>query len=153
MYPEQVWWFVTGIIGTATLLNLASVYWAWRRRRAYLRGDLRVGSSAASTASDKTSSDKTIDNETTVNTTVDEKGATARSARTPRAPDKVDLRRLPAAALAASRIVAFRWRIPHVSMTVLEAFLTVMYMLGLFLWDFLNSELPLAVTMMLVLTR
>jgi hypothetical protein len=47
--------------------------------------------------------------------------------------------RLSSAVVAASRIFAFRWRIPYLSMTVLEAVITIGYMLALFLWDFTNS--------------
>ena len=59
--------------------------------------------------------------------------------------------RLPAAVLAASRIAAFRWRIPYVNMTVLEFVMTIAYMAALFVWDFtrctspsLSTLLPLA---------
>ena len=52
---------------------------------------------------------------------------------------KVSLKRLPAAALTASRILAFRWRIPAVSMTLLEVFLTSMYLMAVLIWEFVNS--------------
>lgn len=52
---------------------------------------------------------------------------------------KVSLRRVPAAALTASRIVAFRWRIPAVNMTLLEIFMTAMYLMAVMIWEFVNS--------------
>ncbi|KAF7789296.1 hypothetical protein EIP86_000240 [Pleurotus ostreatoroseus] len=53
---------------------------------------------------------------------------------------KVSLKRLPAAALTASRILAFRWRIPAVSMTLLEVFLTSMYLMAVLIWEFVNTS-------------
>lgn len=104
MYAEEIWWLETSIIGFATLVNLFSVYWAWRRGRA-LRRPGYSGSKGSKTG------DISVG-------------------------DKVFVTRLPAAVLTASRIVAFRWRIPYVNMTVLELFLTIAYMAALFIWDF-----------------
>lgn len=38
------------------------------------------------------------------------------------------------------RIVAFRWRVPAIRLSVLEAFLTSIYLMALLLWTFVNSE-------------
>ena len=50
--------------------------------------------------------------------------------------------RVPDAILAATRIFAFRWRIPAVSMTLLEALLGSIYIVALFTWGFANSRPP-----------
>ncbi|THH32758.1 hypothetical protein EUX98_g1466 [Antrodiella citrinella] len=47
--------------------------------------------------------------------------------------------RTPAAILTATRIVAFRWRIPAVNMTLLEVLLSIMYFVVLFCLEFTNS--------------
>ena len=52
---------------------------------------------------------------------------------------RVSLRRAPAAALTASRILAFRWRIPAVNMTLMEVFLTSMYLMAVLIWEFVHS--------------
>ena len=51
---------------------------------------------------------------------------------------RVSLKRLPSAVLAAVRIPAFRWRIPYVSMTILELFLTIGFSVGILVWDFVH---------------
>lgn len=52
---------------------------------------------------------------------------------------KVSKGRIPAAAATAMRILSYRVRIPFVSMSVMELFLTLGYMVALFCWDFINS--------------
>ncbi|KAI0677101.1 hypothetical protein C8Q78DRAFT_66778 [Trametes maxima] len=52
------------------------------------------------------------------------------SAASPRHNGRLSLRRLPHAILSASRIVGFRLRIPFVEMTLLEAFLSFIYLGG-----------------------
>lgn len=52
----------------------------------------------------------------------------------------ISLLRLPSAIVTASRIVAFRWRIPKVNMSILETFLTCVYLMALLIWEFVNSE-------------
>ncbi|KAH8091672.1 ferric reductase NAD binding domain-containing protein [Cristinia sonorae] len=52
----------------------------------------------------------------------------------------VSLTRLPAALLTATRIVTLRWRIPHISMNVLEILLTLLYILLLFSLEFTSTN-------------
>ncbi|GJE89799.1 NADPH oxidase family protein [Phanerochaete sordida] len=105
-YSYEVWWLETGIIGFATLINVLSVYWAWRRRRALRRAGVSGPQNQQAGTSTGT----------------------------------VSWLRLPAAVLTASRIAAFRWRIPHIDMTVLELLFTLAYMAALFVWDFTRSQ-------------
>ena len=102
-----------------TFLNLFSVYWAWKRRHALRRG--------AIPSVNKPRNGQTMDVER----------ATASPAR------KTDWRNLPYTISTASRIIAFRRRIPHVSMTMLEVSLTFFYILALLLFTFLHSMLLL----------
>ncbi|KAI0790100.1 ferric reductase NAD binding domain-containing protein [Abortiporus biennis] len=48
--------------------------------------------------------------------------------------------RLPAATITASRIFAFRWRLPAVSMTFFEVMLTCIYIIALCTFCFANTE-------------
>ncbi|GJE89770.1 NADPH oxidase family protein [Phanerochaete sordida] len=106
----QVWYLETGIIGFATLINVASVLWAWKQRRAMRRRASRPPA--------------------------DHKAVTESSGTS----DRVSMKRLPAAALAAARIPSFRWRIPFVHMTIVELVMTLGYIAGIFIWDFVHSQ-------------
>ncbi|KAI0353508.1 hypothetical protein OH77DRAFT_1458037 [Trametes cingulata] len=56
---------------------------------------------------------------------------------------RLALRRIPHAILAGSRIVSFRWRIPHIDMTLLELVLTLVYLGGCLAWSFAPREIGL----------
>ena len=98
-----------------TFLNLFSVYWAWKRRHALRRGTI------------------SSPNELQNGRTVDTEKATSQPAR------KSDWRNLPYTISTASRIVAFRKRIPYVSMTMFEVGLTTIYVLAMLLFTLLYS--------------
>ena len=100
-----------------TFLNLFSVYWAWKRRHSLRRGTI------------------SSPNELQNGRTVDTEKATSQPAR------KSDWRNIPYTISTASRIVAFRKRIPHVSMTMFEVGLTIFYMLAMLLFNLLHSTL------------
>lgn len=94
-------------------MNLFSIYWAWRRRHLLRRGAL-------------------IQEQKQLGVDIEKAAARPRGKR--------EWRNLPAALLAGFRIVGFRWRIPHVSMTMVELVLSVTYMLTVFLLNFINSR-------------
>ncbi|KAI0092058.1 ferric reductase NAD binding domain-containing protein [Irpex rosettiformis] len=48
--------------------------------------------------------------------------------------------RLAYAAVAASRIVAFRWRVPTIRLSILEALLTAIYLMALLIWLLANTQ-------------
>ena len=101
-YPVDIWYFLASTVGVAAILNIASVIWAfWRRRstqRSYISGDVPAS---------KTN------------------GICARLAN---------------CIVTGIRIVALRWRIPTIRLSILEAFLTSMYLMALLIWTFVNSE-------------
>ncbi|PSS35471.1 hypothetical protein PHLCEN_2v1626 [Hermanssonia centrifuga] len=100
--PKHIWYFLSCTIAVAMFINLASVAWAFHRRRVLRRGGDRPQPHPRN--------------------------------------GKVSLRRLPSAVVTASRIFAFRWRIPHVHMYVIEVLLTAIYLLVTLLWEFVNSN-------------
>ncbi|THH32759.1 hypothetical protein EUX98_g1465 [Antrodiella citrinella] len=51
----------------------------------------------------------------------------------------VSSNRMPAAIISATRIVAFRWRIPSVDMTLLEVLLTITFMVIYFCFEWTNT--------------
>lgn len=53
---------------------------------------------------------------------------------------QISLLRLPSALLTASRIFAFRLRLPAIHMSLLETLLTCIYLMALLIWQFANSE-------------
>lgn len=107
----------TSVIGFAILLNIFSIYWAWSRRHELRRGAL----------SQPSSSEKKV---------LDSEKATTERVR------KAEWRNVPDALFAASRIIGLRMRVPHIPMTILEIFLTFVYLLAVFLFNFLNGTYP-----------
>lgn len=103
-YPKHSWKLIASTIAIATILNVGSIFWAWKKRHVLRRG--------GRTSSKPFSTDKNR---------------------------KVSMKRFPAALTTAMRILSYRVRFPFISMTVLELFLTVGYMVALFCWDFVNS--------------
>lgn len=110
-YINSTWWIFTGIIGLAMVLNLFSIFWAWRSRHALRRPPPPQSS----------------DSENSRATTPGQ--------------GKASLRRLPNAILTSIRIVAFRWRVPFLSGTILELFLAFSYLAILFVYALIQSKL------------
>ncbi|KAI0347145.1 hypothetical protein BDW22DRAFT_1425211 [Trametopsis cervina] len=48
--------------------------------------------------------------------------------------------RLPSAILSGIRIVAFRWRFPLIKLSVLEGWLTAIYLVAILIWEFANTQ-------------
>ena len=95
-------------------MNIFSLWWAWRRRHLLRKGALIQAQKKVSADTEKASAQPQ---------------------------GKSEWRNLPAAILTGSRIVGLRWRIPHVSMTMVELFLTVGFMVTVFVLNFINSTL------------
>ena len=103
-------YFVFAFVGAAIIINLWSVVWAFWRRHRLAKGEHTPPSRT--------------------------KGEHA----PPSSNGQVRLGRLPAAVLTASRIVAFRLRIPAVNLYLLEILLSSFYLMALMLWTFCNSK-------------
>ncbi|KAI0701818.1 ferric reductase NAD binding domain-containing protein [Cytidiella melzeri] len=52
----------------------------------------------------------------------------------------ISLTNIPSALISATRIAAFRLRIPSINLSVLEAILTAIYLMALLIWQFSNTE-------------
>ncbi len=100
----HAWWLYTGVIGAAIFLNIFSIFWAWKRRHALRR---------------PTPNPSTKD------------GTSEASRSRGSGNGRISLRRLPISVLTASRIVAFRKRIPFVEGSLTEIVLSLAYFAAL----------------------
>ncbi|KAI0818570.1 hypothetical protein BC629DRAFT_1435461 [Irpex lacteus] len=100
----HAWWLYTGVIGAAIFLNIFSIFWAWKRRHALRRPNPNPST---------------------------KDGTSERNRSRGSGNGRISLRRLPISVLTASRIVAFRKRIPFVEGSLTEIVLSLAYFAAL----------------------
>ncbi|KAI0763877.1 hypothetical protein BC629DRAFT_1596825 [Irpex lacteus] len=96
----HTWWIYTGVIGAAIVLNIFSILWAWKRRHALRRPNSNHTMKSSTSEANRS-------------------GGSGNG--------RISLRRLPVSVLTASRIVAFRKRIPFVEGNLTEVVMSSAY--------------------------